>query len=123
MRAKAQSLQLCDLVFHERDERADDEHGALAREPGELVTERLARTSGHDQQNIAPFGGGLADGFLVRAKGAEAEGLLQDVVERRGQYFILVRCFGNSLAYSPVACALTVAVLLMISNKNMRPYF
>ena len=46
---EAAFLQFGDLVFHEGDERADDEGGAAARDGGQLIAERLARAGGHDE--------------------------------------------------------------------------
>ena len=66
--------ELGGLVFHEGDERADDQGGAAAGDGGELVAEGFAGAGGHDEQDVAAVGGGAADGFLVGAEGCEAEG-------------------------------------------------
>ena len=74
-------LELGDLIFHEGDQRADDQRGAAARDGGQLVAERLAGAGGHDQQHVAAVDDGLADGFLAGAEGGEAEGGLQEFGE------------------------------------------
>ncbi len=69
------------LVLHERDERADDQRGAAARDGGQLVAERFARAGRHDQQDIAPGDRRAADLLLIGAKGREAEGAGEQGVE------------------------------------------
>ena len=46
------SRSFADLVLHQRDERADDQRGAAAREPRELVAERLAGARRHHQEDV-----------------------------------------------------------------------
>ena len=75
-------LELGDLIFHEGDQRADDQRGAAARDAGQLVAERLAGAGRHDEQDVAALDDGLADGFLVGAEGGESEGGLQEFGER-----------------------------------------
>ncbi len=43
----------------------------------ELVAEGFSRSCRHDEEDVAAIGGGAADGFLVGAKGFEAEGLVE----------------------------------------------
>ena len=81
LHGEAARLEGGDLVFHQRDERADDERGASARDGGELVAERFAGAGGHDEKDVFAFDGGLADGFLVGAEGGEAEGPVEEVGE------------------------------------------
>ena len=51
------AFKLRDLILHQRDEGADYERGATAREAGELIAEQdLARTGRHDQKDVAPLG-------------------------------------------------------------------
>ena len=85
MRATAQPAcrKLGDLVFHERDQRADDQRGAAARDGGQLVAERLAGAGRHHQQHIAARNRGAADLFLVGAEGREAEGAGEQGAERQ----------------------------------------
>ena len=66
--------ELGGLIFHERDERADDQRGAAARDGRQLVAERFARAGRHHQQDIAAGDRRAADLFLVGAEGREAEG-------------------------------------------------
>jgi hypothetical protein len=46
--------ELRHLVLHERDERADHQHGAAERQRGKLVAERLAAAGGHDDGGVVP---------------------------------------------------------------------
>ena len=71
--AQAERGELGELVFHERDERADDEGGSSADDGGKLVAERLAGAGGHDEQHVASGDGGFADFLLVEAEGWESE--------------------------------------------------
>ena len=71
--AKALLAELRHLVFHQRDQRADHQRGAAARDPGKLVAERLARAGGHHEQHVLAAGERLADLLLVRPEGREAE--------------------------------------------------
>ena len=50
--AKPERPELRDLVLHQRDERADDQRGAAARDAGQLVAERFAGARGHDEQDV-----------------------------------------------------------------------
>ena len=79
--AQAFGLERGDLVFHQGDERADDQRRATAREAGELVAQRLAGARRHDQEHVFTGGRGFASGLLVRTVGGEAEG----VPEQRGE--------------------------------------
>ena len=77
----AQPRKSSGLIVHECDKRRDDEGGASTGNGRELVAEALACSCGHDQQNVAAFGGGSADGLLIGAEGGEAEGLVEEVGE------------------------------------------
>ena len=55
-----------------------NEGGTSAGDGGELVAEGLSGAGGHDQQDVAAVGGGLADGFLVGSEGGVAEGLMEE---------------------------------------------
>jgi len=79
---EAEGGELGGLVVHEGDERADNECGAaisskLAGDGGELVAEAFAGSCGHDEEDVAAAGGGLADGLLVDAEAPVAEGLVE----------------------------------------------
>ena len=86
--AEAACCELGRLVVHERDERADDQRRAAARDRGQLVAERFAGAGRHDQQHIAPRDGGAADLLLIGAEGREAEDAGEQIAEaasvRRG---------------------------------------
>ncbi len=75
--AEAGGGELGGLVVHEGDEGGDDEGGAAAGDGGELVAERFSCSGGHDEEDVAAVGGGAADGFLIGAKGWEAEGFVE----------------------------------------------
>ena len=59
--AQVECGELRDLVFHERDQRRDDERGSAESDGGKLVAERLPCPGGHDQQQVAALDGGAAD--------------------------------------------------------------
>ena len=82
--AEAEGGELGGLVVHEGDERADDQRGAAAGDGGELVAEGLAGSGGHDEQDVAAVGGGVADGFLVGAEVAVAEDAVEELGEGLG---------------------------------------
>src|SRR5690606_14832024 len=80
--AQPEREELLDLILDERDERADDERGATAREAGELVAERLAGPRGHHDERVASRGDALADGPLVGPEAGVSEALGEESVER-----------------------------------------
>ena len=88
--AEAVCGELGGLVVHERDERGDDERGALAGDGGKLVAEAFAGAGGHDEEDVAAVGGGAADGFLVGAEGGEAEGGAEEGEEIHGHFYFRV---------------------------------
>ena len=53
--AKPRCFELGDLIFHQGDQRADDQRGAAARDAGQLIAERLAGAGGHHQQDVVAF--------------------------------------------------------------------
>lgn len=77
--AEAEGGELGCLVVHQRNEWRDDECCASPGKRGELIAERLSRTGGHDEQNVAAIGCGAADGFLVGTEAGEAEGPVEEV--------------------------------------------
>ena len=70
-------LELAHLVFHERDERADDERRAPARDARQLVAERLPRPGGHDEKHVTALDHGFTDRLLVCTEGRKAERLME----------------------------------------------
>ena len=83
---EAALLELGGLIFHQRDQRADHQRRAAARDAGQLVAERFARAGGHDQQHVLALDHGAADRFLVGAESGEAEGAVEQLVERCSRY-------------------------------------
>ncbi len=62
--------ELRGLVLHERDQRRDDDRGALGNYCGQLVAERLASASRHDDAGVAS--GEQACGRLALAAGGRS---------------------------------------------------
>lgn len=62
-----------DLVFHERDEGADDDGDAFEEQGGELVAEALAGAGGHDGHGGAAGEHVFDDVALARVEAGEAE--------------------------------------------------
>ena len=60
------------LIFHQGDERRDNDGDAAAQDGGRLIAERLATAGGHDHERIAAVEDGLHGLFLERAEGGEA---------------------------------------------------
>ena len=75
--ARCPARERLDLILHQRDERGDDERQVGPHERGQLVTQRLARARGHDDQHVAPGHGRLHRLALARPEGGEAEHLAQ----------------------------------------------
>ena len=75
--AQVECGELGDLVFHERDERRDDERRSAESDGGELIAERLPCPGGHHKQQVAAVYCCAADCLLVGAKLRKAKGRLQ----------------------------------------------
>ncbi len=73
-RGDAVGAQAVDLVFHQRNERRDDDGCFLAMHRGSLVAERLAATGGQDDERIAAIEDGTHGLLLQGAQRAEAPG-------------------------------------------------
>ena len=69
----ALAVERVHLVFHQRDERRDDEGQAVELQRGELVDERFSRARGHDGERVLFVEQGLNRLLLSRAEGGEAE--------------------------------------------------
>ena len=82
--AKALLLELCHLVFHEGDQGAHDESCAAARDPRQLVAERLAGAGRHHQQRVAALDDGAANRLLMGPEALEAESRVQQVMQSVG---------------------------------------
>ena len=75
--AQASFAELGDLVFHQRDQRADHQRDPAPSQPGQLVAERFAGAGRHHQQHVFALGSGFAGLLLMRAEAVEAEGGVQ----------------------------------------------
>ena len=69
-----------DLVFHQGDERRDDDAHAFAGEGRNLIGERLSAARGHQRQRVAPFHDGADDPLLHGTELREAPVAFQCVV-------------------------------------------
>ena len=77
--ADAEVLQCCDLIGHERDERGDDDTGALPHEAGDLIAQRLAATGGHEDDGVPAGDEAVDDPRLLSAELLVAEDIVEDV--------------------------------------------
>ena len=82
-RAHAQRAHRVDLVLHERDERRDDDAGALPHQGRDLVAQRLAGSGGHQHERVAAGHDRVDDGGLVAAERGVPEHALERL-ERTG---------------------------------------
>jgi len=74
-------LQRRHLIFHQRDERRDDEREARKCEGGNLIAEGFARTGRHDAEGVAAGEDRGDDFFLTGAEGVVAEIGLQVLID------------------------------------------
>ncbi len=78
----AEGAERIDLIFHEGDERGDDDGGAFAElgevECGGLVAERFSAAGGEDDERVAAIEHGLHGGLLQRAERGVAPGFLDE---------------------------------------------
>jgi hypothetical protein len=72
-RPDALAVQLVHLVFHEGDERRDDERQARQDHGGELITERLSGARRHDGENVPAGEHRAHELFLSRPEGRVPE--------------------------------------------------
>ena len=80
----AVGVQGVDLVFHERNQRRDDDRGAGAMQRRDLEAERLAAPRGHEDERVAAGDEVLDDLALVRAERVVAEDAAERVVDGSG---------------------------------------
>ena len=73
--------EVIDLVFHQRDERADDDGDAFQGESGQLEAEALAGAGRHDDEGVAPLEGRVHGLGLAGAKLAKAEVIADPVAQ------------------------------------------
>ena len=98
-RGNVARLQAVNLIFHERNERRDDDGGAPAQHGRRLIAERLAAARRKHEQRIAAIEHGAHRVFLQRAKGAVAPVLLHDffqVVDHDSILFATLECGGST---------------------------
>ena len=72
----AAPAEVVDLVFHQGDERGDDEAEPFSGQGGHLEGERLAAAGGHEREGVAAGANGVDDLFLKRPEGVVAPILL-----------------------------------------------
>jgi hypothetical protein len=75
--AKSAGSKLGNLVFHQGDQRGDDEGGSSEGDGRKLVAERLPCPGWHDEEEIPSGDGGAADGFLVSPEAGESKNRLE----------------------------------------------
>ena len=66
-----------DLVFHERDERGDDNGEPVGHRRWQLIAERLSATRWHQYQRVLAIQHSLNNLLLHGAEGGEAEGVVE----------------------------------------------
>ena len=76
----AASAQVVHLVFHQGDERRDDEAEPVHGQRGNLEGERFAAAGGHEGEGVSSGADGADDVFLQRSEGIVAPVLLEDFV-------------------------------------------
>ena len=87
-RRHARLRELVDLVFHQRDQRRDDERRARQMQRGKLVAQRLARRPWASRASVSvPFEHARDHFLLARPQPRVAEGVAQRFAER-----LVVRC-------------------------------
>ena len=72
--------QRTDLIFHQRNERRNDQSQSGEQHRGHLIADGLARTGRHDAQRVAPGEDGLHQLVLSRAERIVAEILFENVL-------------------------------------------
>jgi len=82
-RAQAKLGQGVDLVFHQGNERRDDQGGAAQKPRRNLEGDRLTRARGHDAHAVAAGENGADDRLLARPERRIAENLLQHLARSR----------------------------------------
>ena len=71
--AQSQRRELGRLVFHQSDQRRDDQRRSSQCNRGQLVAERLAKAGRHDQNQVAPVDRCPADCLLICPEARKAE--------------------------------------------------
>ncbi len=76
--AKTERGELGDLVFHQRDQRADNQGGTAEHDAGKLIAERFSGARRHHEQGVGTGCEDAADLLLIRPERLVAEALAQD---------------------------------------------
>ena len=71
-------LELVDLIFHQGDQRRNDDGETGAGEGGELEAQRFSAAGGQEREHVFAREGGVDDVALEWAKSRVAEGALQE---------------------------------------------
>src|SRR5690606_29552219 len=82
--AQPELSELAHLIVHQRNEWTDDEGGPAASQSWQLITQRLSRARGHDEQRVFPALERLTHLFLVGSKRLMPKHALQEFAQRRG---------------------------------------
>ena len=72
-----QFAELGDLIFHQRDQRRNNQRGSSAGQTGQLKAQRLARSGRHHQQHILALSDGAANLLLIGPKRRQPKFVLQ----------------------------------------------
>ena len=86
--AEAQRRQLGSLVFHQRNQRADDQRRSSQRNRRQLIAQRLAKAGRHHQQQVAPRNRRAANRLLIRPEAGKSK-------DRAQQFCQFVRIGGS----------------------------
>ena len=71
--AQTERGELGRLIFHQGNQRRDDQRRSAQGDRRQLIAERLAKASRHHQNQVAPVDGRAADRLLIGAEAREAE--------------------------------------------------
>ncbi len=82
----AAGVEGVNLVFHQGDQRRDDDGVTRAKESGELVAQRFAGAGGHDDEHVFTGGDGADRRELAFHEVFKAEMLLQSLAELFGAH-------------------------------------
>ena len=79
----AARVQEVDLVFHQRDERRDDQRQAVEVQRGKLVAEAFAAAGGEDGERGPAIENGFNDPLLPLAESGEPENVVEGLLDGR----------------------------------------
>ena len=75
-----EALGAAHLVLHQRDQRRDDDRGAVPRQRRQLVAERLARPGRHHRQRVLPGDRPIDHRLLHAAEVGKAETVVEELM-------------------------------------------